>query len=195
MLQFDWEVRMAEAGIGVDIVEISRMERIMRVTPSFITRMFSEEERAYCDASARPAAHYACRFAAREAVLKSLGTGFGQEGVGRTDVCTTRDANGKPVALLSGGAKAVADRLGVQEVAISLSFTGDLAIANALAITPAARPKPKEDKVSERQVIAQSFREARSVLDELERVQDFEAAGLFPREVDDLPESSQTERE
>ncbi len=169
---------MAEAGIGVDIVEISRMERVMHVTPSFISRMFTDEERAYCDASARPAAHYACRFAAREAVLKSLGTGFGQEGVGRNDVCTSRDSNGKPLAVLSGGAKDVADRLGVQEVALSLSFTGDLAIANALAITAESRPKPKEDKISERQVIAQSFREARSVLDELERVQDLEVESL-----------------
>ncbi len=172
------EVRMAEAGIGVDIVEISRMERIMHVTPSFISRMFTDEERAYCDASARPAAHYACRFAAREAVLKSLGTGFGQEGVGRNDVCTSRDSNGKPVAVLSGGARAVAERLGVQEVAISLSFTGDLAIANALAITAESRPKPKEDKISERQVIARSFREARGVLDELERVQVLEVGAL-----------------
>ena len=162
---------MAEAGIGVDIVEISRMERIMHVTPSFISRMFTEEERAYCDASARPAAHYACRFAAREAVLKSLGAGFGQEGVGRNDVCTSR-----------------AERLGVQEVAISLSFTGDLAIANALAITAESRPKPKEDKISERQVIAQSFREARSVLDELERVQEFEVDILA--QIDSEPDPS-----
>ena len=93
----------------------------------------------------------------------------------QNDVCTSRDSNGKPIAVLSGGAQAVAERLGVQEVAISLSFTGDLAIANALAITAESRPKPKEDKISERQVIAQSFREARSVLDELERVQEFEA--------------------
>lgn len=189
------EVRMAEAGIGVDIVEISRMERIMRVTPAFIARMFTDEERAYCDASARPAAHYACRFAAREAVLKSLGTGFGQEGVGRNDICTSRDSNGKPVAVLSGGAKEVADRLGVQEVAISLSFTGDLAIANALAITPASRPKPKEDKVSERQMIAQSFRDARGVLDELERVQDLETAKIVVQEPLRTSEFSQLEKE
>lgn len=73
---------MAEAGIGVDIVEIARMERIMRDTPGFFPRMFTEEERQYCEASARPAAHYACRFAAREAVLKALGVGFGQEALG-----------------------------------------------------------------------------------------------------------------
>ncbi|WP_102338262.1 holo-ACP synthase [Collinsella provencensis] len=165
---------MAEAGIGVDLVEIAQMERIMRVTPAFIPRMFTEEERAYCDAAARPAAHYACRFAAREAVLKSLGTGFGQNGVGRCDVSVSRDANGRPIAVLSGGALCVAQELGVLEVAISLSFTGELAVANAMAITADARPKPKEDKLTERQRIAQSFKEARSVLDELERVQESE---------------------
>lgn len=163
---------MAEAGIGVDLVEISRMERIMRQTPGFFPRMFTEEERAYCEGTARPAAHYACRFAAREAVLKALGTGFGQEGVGRNDVSVSKDANGRPVAVLSGGAQAVAQRLGVLEVALSLSFTGELAIANAMAITAEARPQPKEERLTERQRIAQSFREVRSVLDELERVED-----------------------
>lgn len=163
---------MAEAGIGVDLVEIAQMERIIRQTPRFISRMFTEEERAYCESAARPAAHYACRFAAREAVLKSLGTGFGQDGVGRTDVSVSRDSNGRPIAVLSGGALAVAQRLGVLEVAISLSFTGELAVANAMAITADARPKPKDDKLTERQRIAQSFKEARSVLDELERVQE-----------------------
>ncbi len=163
---------MAEAGIGVDLVEIARMERILRQTPGFFPRMFTEEERMYCEATARPAAHYACRFAAREAVLKSLGTGFGQDGVGRNDVSVSRDSNGRPIAVLTGGALAVAQKLGVIEVAISLSFTGELAVANAMAITADARPKPKDEKMTERQMIAQSFKEARAVLDELERVQD-----------------------
>lgn len=163
---------MPEAGIGVDIVEIARMERIMHVTPGFFPRMFTEEERMYCESSARPAAHYACRFAAREAVLKSLGVGFGQQGVGRRDVSVSRDANGRPIAVLSGGALAAAQALGVQEVAISLSFTSDLAVANAMAITAEARPKPKAEKVSEKERLAQSFKEARSVLDELDRLQD-----------------------
>ena len=50
---------MAEAGIGVDIVEISRMKSILEKTPAFARRVFTDEERAYCDASSRPAAHYA----------------------------------------------------------------------------------------------------------------------------------------
>lgn len=169
---------MAEAGIGVDIVEISRMERILRDTPGFFPRMFTDDERAYCESSARPAAHYACRFAAREAVLKALGVGFGQEGVGRRDVSVSRDKNGRPVAVLSGGALRAAQRLGVQEVALSLSFTSDLAIANAMAITAQDRPKAKNERVSERQMIAQSFKDARSVLDDLERVQESEFSRL-----------------
>ena len=147
---------MAEAGIGVDIVEISRMKSILEKTPSFARRVFTEEERAYCDASSRPAAHYASRFASREAVLKALGTGFSQ-GVGRKDVSVTRDK--------------LAQELGVVEVALSITLTGDLAVANAIAITEDARPKPKEEKVSTKKRVAQTFKEARSVLDELEQLQ------------------------
>lgn len=158
---------MAEAGIGVDIVEISRMEQILERTPSFAQRLFTDEERAYCDASARPASHYACRFAAREAVLKALGTGFGQ-GVGRSDVSVSRDKNGKPLAVLSGRAAEIAQHQGIVEVALSLSFTTDLAIANALALTADVRPKQKDVKEDDRTKIAKSFREARAVLDELD---------------------------
>lgn len=161
---------MAEAGIGVDIVEISRMEEILRRTPSFACRVFTDEERQYCDSSARPAAHYACRFAAREAVLKALGTGFSQ-GVQRNDVSVVRDAYGRPSARLQGRALEIARSLGVVEVAISLSFTSDLAIANAMAITEDARPKPKQQEDSGKQLIARSFKEARGVLDELEQLQ------------------------
>ena len=162
---------MAEAGIGVDIVEIPRMEAILSKTPSFAERMFTEEERAYCESKARPAAHYACRFAAREAVLKALGTGFSQ-GIGRKDVSVSRDAHGRPKAVLCGRAFEIASDLGIVEVALSLSITSQLAVANALAITQDARPKPKIKSADERALIAQSFKEARSVLDELERVEE-----------------------
>lgn len=164
---------MPEAAVGVDIVEIQRMERILSKTPSFAQRMFTEEERIYCESSSRPAAHYACRFAAREAVLKALGTGFGN-GIGRNDVSVSRDQNGKPVAVLSGGALKAAQSRGIVEVAISLSFTSELAVANAMAITEDVKPRPKVEKKSEREVIAETFRNARAVLDELDRMQDDE---------------------
>lgn len=161
---------MAQAGIGVDIVEIARMERVIQKTPSFVRRVFTEEERTYCEASSRPAVHYAARFAAREAVLKALGTGFSQ-GIGLADVSVTRDAQGRPLAVLSGRAREVAEELGIVEVALSLSHTAGLAVANAMTITEDARPVPKRRGDDERAQLARSFKEARSVLDELERLQ------------------------
>ena len=68
------------AGLGVDIVEIARMEDILRRTPNFKQRVFTEDERAYCESKHNPAVHYALFFAAKEAVAKALGTG------GREDV-------------------------------------------------------------------------------------------------------------
>lgn len=169
---------MAEAGIGVDIVEIDRMDGILQRTPGFVLRMFTDEERAYCESSARPAAHYACRFAAREAVLKALGTGF-SHGIGRRDVSVSKDGNGRPIVILTGRALEIAQELGVQEVALSLSFTGELAVANAMAITADNRPKPRPEKQDEKARLAQSFREARSVLDELERMQEHEMLSVI----------------
>ena len=102
-------------------------------------------------------------------VLKALGTGF--KGIGRKDVSVTAGQNGRPAVLLVGRAKELAEERGIVEFALSLSATGDLAIANAMALTEETRPKAKQTAQDEKQRIAQSFREARSVLDELERVQ------------------------
>ena len=81
---------MALAGIGVDMLEIARMQQAIERRPHFIRRMFTDAERAYCERTARPAEHYAARFAAREAVLKALGTGF-SSGIGFQDVSVERD--------------------------------------------------------------------------------------------------------
>ena len=159
---------MALAGVGVDIVEISRMEKILSRTPRFALRVFTDEEREYCEHSTRPAAHYACRFAAREAVLKALGCGFGK-GVRCDDVSVSRDAAGRPQAVLKGRAAEVAQERGVLSVAISLSFTREMAVANAVATTAETAPKV-DDARDPRRELAESFKEARSIIDELERV-------------------------
>ncbi len=160
---------MALAGIGVDMVEIARMEKILVRRPNFAKRVFSEEERAYCDRMARPAQHYAARFAAREAVLKALGTGFSQ-GIGFADVSVARNEAGQPQAKLSGRAREVADEQGVREVALSISYTHEIAVANAVAVTDDVRPRA-EAKPDPKADLRKSFREARSLLDELERVE------------------------
>lgn len=165
---------MALAGVGVDIVEISRMRRAMERHPAFIRRVFTDEERAYCERSGRAAAHYAARFAAREAVLKALGTGFSR-GIGVRDVSVAHTDSGRPIAVLTGRAAQIAAEQGVQEIALSLSFTREVAIANAVAVTEEVRPKLGERR-SASDELAASFKEARSVIDELERVQD-ELAG------------------
>ena len=172
---------MGTAGIGVDMLKIERMEQVMRRRPSFVRRVFTEEERAYCDTSARPAEHYAARFAAREAVLKALGTGF-SGGVGLRDVSVTRDAAGRPQALLTGRAAQIARERGVREIALSISHTREVAVANALAVTDDVRPAPATRDDAAR-ALAASFKEARAVLDELERVQEAELDSLSAYDV------------
>lgn len=161
---------MALAGVGVDIVEIARMECILERTPRFACRVFTDEERAYCESTARPAAHYACRFAAREATLKALGCGFAP-GVKFDDVSVLTDSAGRPRVELRGRVAQIAREKGVLAVAISLSFTREMAVANAVATTAETAPKTTEQRDPRRE-LAESFREARSVIDELERVAD-----------------------
>lgn len=160
---------MALAGIGVDMLEIARMRRAMERTPRFVRRVFTPEERAYCEAHAHPAEHYAARFAAREAVLKALGTGFSQ-GVGLSDVSVRNDASGRPLAVLRGRAAQLAREQGVREIALSLSTTHEVAVANAVAVTDDVRPQRDEGDAQARE-LARSFREARGLIDELERVE------------------------
>lgn len=167
---------MATAGIGVDMLEIDRMERVLARRPNFARRVFTDEERAYCERTARPAEHYAARFAAREAVVKALGTGF-SGGVGFRDVSVGRDESGRPRALLSGRAAEVAREKGIREIALSISHTHDVAVANAIAVTDEVRPAPDARRDAER-ALANSFKEARAVLDELERVQEAELSDL-----------------
>ena len=181
---------MSLAGIGVDMLEIARMQRVMDRRPSFLRRVFTDDERAYCERTARPAEHYAGRFAAREAVLKALGTGFSQ-GIGLSDVSVGHDeASSRPVAILSGRVAEVAREQGVREIALSLSFTRDVAVANAVAVTDEVRPQP-DAREDASKALAASFREARSVIDELERVQEQEIGAMAVSE--DMAEQSAEE--
>lgn len=154
-----------QVGLGVDIVEIDRVRAILRRSPAFARRAFSEEERAYCDAKANPEAHYATRFAAKEAVLKALGTGF-SEGIGPLDVSVTRSAKGKPAVVLQGRAREVAQEMGVVDLPLSLSHTHNDAVACAMAIT-ARSVRAAEERIDQKEELAKRFKQARSFLDEL----------------------------
>lgn len=163
-----------QVGLGVDIVEIERMRRILTRTPSFARKVFSEAERAYCDAKANPEVHYATRFAAKEAVVKALGTGF-SEGIGVRDIEVRRTTKGRPYVVLTGRAREVARKQGVREMPLSLSFTHTEAVACAMAITEDAVSAAKK-RVDPMDELARQFKEARSMLDDLDAKPNGEAA-------------------
>jgi holo-[acyl-carrier protein] synthase len=112
--------------IGLDLLEIARLERALARRPRLAERLFSDEERAYAGAKARPARHLAARFCAKEAVAKALGlTGWSFHDV---EVVATGAA---PVVRLSGAAAARARELGAEPV-VSLTHTDTTAAAVAL---------------------------------------------------------------
>jgi holo-[acyl-carrier protein] synthase len=122
------------AGLGVDICEIARMERALARHPTMRERVFTPGEIAYCEGKARPAESYAGRFAAREAVIKSLG---GYRGRRWQDISIVRGVAGAPAIALTGNAKVRADSLGVARVLISFTHEKTNAVAFAVAVTGA----------------------------------------------------------
>ena len=153
-------------GLGVDIVEIERMRKILKRSPAFSRKVFSGEERRYCDATAAPEIHYATRFAAKEAVLKALGTGF-SEGIGVRDIEVRRTSKGRPYAVLSGRAREIAKEMGVRELPLSLSYTHAEAVACAMAITDGS-VRAQESRRDPMEELSRQFKEARAMLDDLD---------------------------
>jgi holo-[acyl-carrier protein] synthase len=116
-------------GIGVDIVGIERMRRALeRQGERFIRRLFTAAEQEYCRAHRDAAPYYAARFAAKEALLKALGTGWTQ-GVTWLDVEVRRNEMGAPKLMLRGRAEEVCRSLGTGSIHISLSHSEESAVA------------------------------------------------------------------
>jgi holo-[acyl-carrier protein] synthase len=115
------------SGVGIDLLEIERLERALARHPRLAQRLFSEAERAYAAARARPGRHLAARFAAKEAVLKALGAGGGL-GLGEVEVI----AGEPPAVRLSGRAARLAQG---REIKISLTHSRETAAAVAIADT------------------------------------------------------------
>lgn len=114
-------------GIGCDIIEIERIARAIK-SESFIRRVFTAEEAAYCQRRGQQAAaSFAARFAAKEAVLKALGTGLREGSL--QEIAVENDGLGKPLVQLSGHFAMLAKQLGVKNIQISLSHSRELATA------------------------------------------------------------------
>ena len=119
-------------GIGIDTVEVPRFARVAARTPGIISRIFTDDERAYCERRRNPTERYAARFAAKEAVMKAMGVGVGACKWREIEVAKAR--SGQPSVVLTGGAAAIADRLGVEGWRLSLTHTASVAEAVAVAL-------------------------------------------------------------
>src|SRR3982074_3357382 len=119
-------------GTGIDIAEVERIRHaIERFGERFLQRIFTAGEIRYCDAKANRVERYAARFAAKEAAMKALGTGW-NHGVRWRDCEVTRLPGGRPTISFHGAAGAIAAKLGVKNAALSLSHTQEQAIAQVI---------------------------------------------------------------
>ena len=123
---------MAIYGIGVDLIEIERIARaITRTGPRLIARLYTDAEQAYCGGQHPPYACYAARFAAKEALLKALGTGLRQHMRWR-DIEVCRDDLGKPSLRLYGYLQERCRMAGIQHIHLSLAHSATCAIAQVI---------------------------------------------------------------
>ena len=117
-------------GIGTDIVEIDRINKAIERTPNFINKLFTKKEIEYFISRKMRPEFIAGKFAAKESVAKALGTGFRKFGF--RDIEIDKDELGKPLVLLSGGAKEIADKFGDYKLHLSISHGRENAIAYAI---------------------------------------------------------------
>lgn len=119
-------------GLGLDIAEIDRIEAaIMRHGAPFLERLFTPAEVSYCESHKNRYERYAARFAVKEAAMKALGTGW-RRGVRWRDIEVTREPSGRPGLRLEGVAREFADRLGVKRISVSITHSGNLALAQVI---------------------------------------------------------------
>jgi holo-[acyl-carrier protein] synthase len=118
---------------GVDIVEVGRVRRLVTEHEGGRAALFTATELDYCNRKRRPYEHLASRFAVKEAVLKAFGTGLVQR-MRWTDVEVVNEPSGKPAVRLHGEVAELAARRGLSDLDVSISQTGELAVAHAVTV-------------------------------------------------------------
>ncbi len=122
-------------GTGIDVIEVPRVAAaIERFGDRFVRRIFTEEEIRYCESKANRVERYAARFAAKEAGMKALGTGW-NHGVRWRDVEVRRQPGHRPTLVFHGRAGEFAARMGVNNIALSITHTAGQAIAQVILET------------------------------------------------------------
>ncbi len=120
---------------GIDLVDFPRIEEMInRHNERFISRVFTAAEQAYADSNKNRIEKYAGRFAAKEAILKLIGTGWRGK-IAWTDIEIINTSSGQPQVNLAGEVKIIADKLGITQISISITHTANFAIASAVALT------------------------------------------------------------
>jgi holo-[acyl-carrier protein] synthase len=118
--------------IGIDIIEVARIREVLLRTPRFADRVYTAAERAYCDSRGVVAAqHYAVRFAAKEAALKALQTGW-RGGISWQDVEISAHESGAPYLIFRGEVLAVFEKFRATATHLSMSHTSEHAIAQVI---------------------------------------------------------------
>ncbi len=119
-------------GTGIDIAEVPRIRQAMqRFGDRFVHRIYTAGEIRYCDSKANRVERYAARFAAKEAAMKALGTGW-NHGVRWRDCEVARLPGGRPTILFHGKAAEIAAKLGVKHAALSITHTAEQALAQVI---------------------------------------------------------------
>ncbi|MBN2590224.1 MAG: holo-ACP synthase [Sedimentisphaerales bacterium] len=120
---------------GIDLVDFPRIEEMInRHKDRFIDRIFTKAEQAYADSKRNSVEKYAGRFAAKEAILKLIGTGWRGK-IAWTDIEVVNTSSGQPQVNLDGEVKKIAEKLGITQISISITHTANFAIASAIALS------------------------------------------------------------
>jgi len=117
-------------GLGVDLADVDRVEHLLGKYPRFAERCFTDHERQYAFRFAHPARRFAARFAGKEAVMKSLGTGWRRIGWKEIEIT----GGGKPTVRMTGNARRRAEVLGITEVLVTITHTDTSALVMAIAV-------------------------------------------------------------
>lgn len=119
---------------GIDLVDVSRIEQMLsRHGEHFLSRVFTEQEQADANAVKNRVEKLSGRFAAKEAVMKLIGTGW-RDGVAWTDIEVVNNALGQPIVNICGKVKELADAAGIEQITLSITHTGNFAMASAVAL-------------------------------------------------------------
>ncbi|MCK4752248.1 MAG: holo-ACP synthase [Planctomycetes bacterium] len=119
---------------GIDLVDFPRIEEMVkRHGERFLDRIFTPAEQAYADSNENGVEKLAGRFAAKEAILKLIGTGWRGK-IAWTDIEITNTPTGQPEVTLTGEVKKIADKLRIEDISVSITHTANFAIASAVAL-------------------------------------------------------------